>query len=517
MSDLSKIIAELTPEQLEILRMQLGKLGTQVEDPSRAPIKRQSRESNAFPLSFGQHRLWFIEQLRPGNLAYNISSAVRLSGRLDPLALERALDEIVRRHEALRTTFAARDDLPVQIVMPHRKLKMEVLDLAGADRETHEVEAKRLALAEAQRPFDLATGPLFRVALLRFDEEEHIMLRSTHHIVFDHLSQEIFVYELVTLYRAFAAGKPSPLTELPIQYADYAVWQREWLQGEVLDKQLDYWKQKLSGAPRELLLPFDRPRPRVQSFHGAPYSFEIPEELAAQLETLSRKENATLFITLLAAFKLLLYKYTAQEDLVIGTTLSGRHRVEFENLIGFFANTLVLRTDVSGDPTFGELINRVREVLLGAEAHQFVPFEKIVEELQIERDVSRQTLFQVLFNLQTTRADALQLPGLEISLIETSDSASKFDLTIFLTRTPRGISSTFVYNTDLFNASTVARMAQDYCALLRLGAARVEGRMRELLQSLSEEYQHRDATERVELKKSNLERLKNIRRKPTLS
>ncbi len=516
MTDLSKIIAELTPDQLELHRRHLGKLdASQAEDPSRAPIVRQPRTPGGFPLSFGQQRLWFIEQLRPGNVAYNISSAVRLSGRLDLDALARALDEILRRHEVLRTTFATRDALPVQIVSPHRSLKLEVLDLAGLDAEAREAEVKQLALAEARKPFALDEGPLFRVLLLRLGEEEHIMLRSTHHIVFDHLSQEIFVHELVTLYSGFVAGKLSPLAELPIQYADYAVWQRTWLQGDALDRQLAYWKGKLSGAPRELLLPFDRPRPRVQSFHGAHQSFELPEELVAQLEARARSENATLFITLLAVFKLLLYKHTVQEDVVVGTTISGRHRVEFENLIGFFANTLVLRTDISGDPTFGELINRVREVLLGAESHQFVPFEKIVEELHIERDTGRQPLFQILFNLQTSRDGALQLPGLEINLIETSDSASKFDLTIFLTRTTSGISGTFVYNTDLFDASTITQFVEDYRALLRLSAAS-EGRISTLLQSLAEEYQRRETAERAELKKANLDRLKNIRRKPAL-
>src|SRR6185369_9818538 len=345
--------------------------GVKVTAPPLLPASREQE----LPLSYAQQRLWFLDQLAPGSLAYNIPLAVRLKGRLEVEALQRTLDEVVRRHEVLRTTFVEVNGAPVQVVAPAGQLPMPVLDLSELEEAEREVEARQAA--EAQQPFDLSVGPLLRVLLLRLSGEDHVVLFTMHHIITDGWSTGILVREVAALYEAYIEGRESPLPELEIQYADYAVWQREWLQGEVLAQQLAYWRQQLGEDLPVLQLPTDKPRPPVQSHRGQGVSFTLPAELTAELKKLSNAEGVTLYMTLLAAYKILLWRYSGQSDVVVGTPIAGRNHLAAEGLIGLFVNTLVLRTSLSGDPSFNELLDRVRDVTLGAYAHQDLPFEKL--------------------------------------------------------------------------------------------------------------------------------------------
>ncbi len=366
-----------------------------VEVASLVPASRR-RE---LPLSFAQRRLWFLDQLEPESIAYLIASAQRLHGALDMAVLECSIEELVRRHESLRTTFQLYEDQPVQVIHSAGVFHLPLLDLRGLEQDERVYEARRLAGQEARQPCDLARGPLLRIYLLWLDAEEYVFLSTMHHVITDGWSNDVFGRELTTLYRAFAAGKPSPLPPLPIQYADFAVWQRQWLQGEVLETQLAYWRRQLAEVP-PLELPTDHHRPPVQTFHGGTQSVRLPVALYEELIKLSQQEDVTLFMLLLAAFQVLLARYTGQTDISVGTAIANRLRPELEGLIGFFINTLVLRTDLSGNPSFVDLLRRVREVALGAYTHQDVPFEHLVEVLQPERDLSRSPLFQVSFGVQ---------------------------------------------------------------------------------------------------------------------
>ncbi|MFZ5918978.1 MAG: amino acid adenylation domain-containing protein [Chloroflexota bacterium] len=437
--------------------------GSGLEAP---PIEAISREGDT-PLSFAQQRLWFLDQLEPGNLFYNIPIAMRLQGKLDVAALERVLSEIVRRHEALRTTFAVIDGRPVQVIAPEPAVSLPLKDLTSLPQAEREAETQRLAILEVRQPFDLARGPLLRARLIRLGEQEHVALLTMHHIVSDGWSMGVLVAEIAQLYAAFAAGQPSPLPELAVQYADFSHWQRAWLQGEVLERQLVYWKQRLINSPPMLELPTDRPRPAVQTSHGATLSFDLPGELSQALKELGREEGVTLFMTLLAAFQTLLYRYTGQPDVVVGTPIANRTRREVEGLIGFFVNTLVMRTDLSGAPSFRQLLARVREVALGAYAHQDLPFELLVEALQPGRDLSHTPLFQVMLVLDTPPAGPLTLPGLTLNPIDTHSGAATFDLTLSVTDGPEGLGGYFEYNTDLFDRSTIERLAGHLNTLLQ--------------------------------------------------
>ena len=515
MSDNQRAIAELTPDQLELLQLRLSRLRQKADRGRHAPIVPLGRASAAFPLSFAQQRLWVVDQLAPGNPAYNIALGVRLKGRLNVAALERSLGEIVRRHESLRTTFTARGGTPVQVIAPELEVRLTLEDLSALAEAEREAEAERLAAAEARRPFDLERGPLIRAVLLRLGAEDHVLLRTVHHIISDKISEDIFVRELATLYEAFSAGRPSPLAPLPVQYADYAQWQRDWLRGDALEGQIKYWEAALAGAPPTLELPTDMPRPAVQTFRGARLAREFSPELTAEIEALSEREGCLLFMAILSAFKVVLLHLSGQTDLVVGTTISGRHRQEVAGLIGFFVNTLVLRTDLSGDPTFAELMGRARETVLAAEEHQHLPFEKLVEEMQFERDPGRHPLFQVIFNIQQHTADGeTSLPGLSLSRFGAADTASvKFDITVFNLKTPDRLIYAFVYNTDLFRERTVAQMMDDYEAVLRRAVARPEVRLGELLEMLSEGRRRRLADEREGMKQANLQKLRSIRRR----
>jgi amino acid adenylation domain-containing protein len=463
----------------------VAELAERVEEMRRAgapalpPVVPTGR-TGALPLSFAQERLWFIDRLEPGSAVYNMPAARRLRGALDRAALERALGEIVRRHQALRTTFAEVGGSPAQVIAPFGGFALPVEDLSGWGESDREAAVGQRAREEAARPFDLSAGPLFRAALLRLGAEDHVLLLSMHHIVSDGWSMGVFFRELSALYAAYREGAESPLPDLAVQYADYAVWQREQLAGEVLDRQLSYWKERLAGAPELLELPTDRPRPAVQTYRGASVPVELSPELLERLQALGRSEGTTLYMTLLGAFQVLLGKYAGSEDVVVGSPIAGRTREEVEGLIGFFVNTLVLRTDLSGDPSFRETLRRVREATLGAYEHQEVPFEKLVAELQPERSLSHSPLFQVMFTLQNAGGGGGALAGLELSGIGAAMEIAKFDLSLELAATPQGLRGALNYSTDLFDRDTAERMLGHLARVLQQVAADADVRLSRL-------------------------------------
>jgi amino acid adenylation domain-containing protein len=429
------------------------------------PILPASRQAE-LPLSFAQQRLWVIDLLEPGNPAYNVPFAASLSGELSPALLARIFAEIVRRHEALRTTFAIRADRPVQVISPEVRVELPVVDLAELPPAEREARARRLALEEARRPFDLRRGPLLRLALVRLAAREHVLLLNLHHIVSDGWSLGVLLRELEALHTAFSRGRRSPLPELPVQYADFAVWQRSWLQGEALATQLGFWKRRLAGAPHLLELPLDRPRPAVQTFDGAVHPMTLSPSLTEAVRGLCQVQGVTPFMALLAAWTVLLGRHAGQEDVVVGSPIAGRNRREIEGLIGFFVNTLALRADLSGSPTFGELLGQVRQTALDAYAHQDVPFERIVEEVAVERDLAVSPLFQVLFVLQNAPVGDLAVPGLQISPLALDTGLTKLDLSLTLGEGPAGLSGALEYNTGLFDAGTAEWLTSRFLALL---------------------------------------------------
>ncbi|MFL5539051.1 MAG: condensation domain-containing protein, partial [Longimicrobiaceae bacterium] len=457
MTELADRLAKLTPAQRRLLELRRAQQSGAA--PAAPPAAIPARGDGPAPLSFSQQRLWFLDRMEPGNAFYNLPSAVRLRGALDEAALERSLSEIVRRHEALRTTFTEADGSPVQVIAPFGAFALPVEELSGLSEADREAAARRRVGEEAARPFDLSAGPLFRAALLRLGEEDHVLLLSMHHIVGDGWSQGVLFRELWALYAAYLAGRESPLPEPAVQYADYAVWQREQLAGEALDRQLSWWRERLAGAPELLELPTDHPRPAVQTYRGATVPVELSPELLERLQALGRSEGATLYMTLLGAFQVLLGRYAGSEDVVVGSPIAGRTRGEVEELIGFFVNTLVLRTDLSGDPSFREVLRRVREATLGAYEHQQVPFEKLVAELQPERSLAHSPLFQVMFTLGDAEAFRGELPGLRSRGVEAQLATTKFDLTLYFAEDERGITGGLEYSTALFERSTIERMA----------------------------------------------------------
>ena len=465
MPDLSKQIGDLSPDERELLELLLDEEG---DGP------------DTFELSYSQRRLWFLDQLDPGGAAYNIPTAVRLRGALGVSTFERSLNEIVRRHETLRTTFTTVEGRPVQVIAPSLVLPLAVEDLTGLSEDEREAEVMRLAAVGAQRPFDLTRGPLLRACVLRLGETEHVVLLTMHHIICDGWSMGVFIRELAAVYEAFVAGKPSPLPNLPIQYADYAEWEREHLQGGLAERQLDYWKRQLGGELPVLQLDTDRPRPSMQTSRGARHHVSLPPSLAESLKRLSRREGATLYMILLAAFQTLMHRYTGQDDLTTGSSIAGRNREETLGLIGFFLNTLVLRADLSGDPSFRELLKRVREVALGAYANQDVPVDMLLEALQPDRHLNHNPLFQTLFILQNTPPLALRMADLTLTPIEVDTCTAKFDLTLDLTETPEGLHGWLEYNSDLFDEATIARMAGHYRTLLEGVVADPDQRLSDL-------------------------------------
>ncbi|MCY1078719.1 non-ribosomal peptide synthetase [Archangium lansingense] len=430
------------------------------------PPLTQAPRTDALPLSFAQQRLWFLDQLEPGSSAYNMPGALRLTGSLDGSALRRALTELVRRHEALRTAFHNADGQPVQRISPPTDFPLAQVDLRTLPEPKRAEEVQRLAAEDARRPFDLAHGPLLRGSLLRLNEHEHVLLLSMHHIVSDGWSMQVLVREMAALYEAFSAGKPSPLPELPAQYADYSVWQRSWLKGETLESQLAWWRKHLEGAPAALEFPTDLQRPSVQSFRGATTSVQLSRPVSDSLKALCQKEGVTPFMALLAAYQLLLSRYSGQEDITVGSPIAGRRVAELEGLIGFFVNTLALRTRMEGNPSFRQMLARVKETTLGAFAHQDVPFEKLVEELAPNRTTGRSPLFQAVFALQNMPQQQLQLPSLEMRPLPVDEAAARFELELNLSETANGFAGELVYNRDLFSAAFAQRFSRHFELLL---------------------------------------------------
>ncbi len=426
------------------------------------------------PLSFGQQRLWFMQALEPDSPAYNISFAERLKGVLDHRALEKTISEFAKRHESLRTTFSVTGGQLGQVIAPPQDLVLPVTDLSHLPEAERAIEAHAIATAETRESFDLQRGPLFRVRLLRLDSEDHLLLIRMHHIISDGWGLGILVQELAMLYAAFTDGKPSPLPPLPIQYADFAHWQRRHLTGAVLESHLQYWQQRLGGTPPILELPTDRPRPAIQSFRGAGEKLIISPELTARLNTTARREGVTIFMLLLAAFNVLLHRYTGEEDVIVGTPIANRNRVEIEGLIGFFVNMLVLRTDLSGGPTFRELLDRVRTVALEAYGHQDMPFEKLVEHLQPERSMSRHPLFQVAFQLGNAPMEDAEVAGLVFEAVHVDKDSTQFDLSLDLVEGAEGLLVVAEYSTDLFDASTITRLLRHFERLLESAVAHSE-------------------------------------------
>ena len=448
------------------------------------------QEVFVFPASFAQQRLWLIHQLEPDDPSYNVPTVLRLEGSLNVDALQRALDEVVRRHEVLRTTFEIVNDGPAQIIHPQFRIPIDVIDLGDVAAAERWSEAIAQVTKEAWQPFNMEEGPLLRALLLRLDDDDHLSILTMHHIISDAWSRTVLVEEISALYDAYLHERTSPLAELAIQYADFAEWQQQWLTGDVLENQLTYWREQLEGAPPALHLPTDYPRPAIQTHRGATQAINLAPPIAQALKELSREENATLFMTLLAGFKALLYHYTGQTDIVVGTPVAGRNQAETEKLIGFFVNTLALRTDVSDEPSFRELVQRVQEVALGAFAHQELPFEKLVEELKPERSLSYTPLFQVVFAFQSMNTPPPALPGLRVTLPYIENTTAKFDLTLLATETEAGINCTFEYNTDLFEAATIARMLDHLQRLFEAAVANPLQRIDDLpLLSAAEKFQ----------------------------
>jgi amino acid adenylation domain-containing protein len=453
-------------------------MSTAVDPPSafspearRALLAEQFRlvtaRSQSSPLSFAQQRLWFLDQLEPNSPRYNMLSVARLTGTLDLTALEQALNAIVARHETLRTRIVCTDGEPEQVIDEAVSLTLQRRDLSGVDESDREAELERMVREEVSRPFNLGTDRLLRVTVLRLQAEEHVLVLNIHHIVSDEWSFGIFFDELAAFYAGFVAGKPVSLPELPIQYSDYAVWQRDWLQGELCEKQLGFWREQLRGNPSAVELPTDHPRTSTPTSRGAGRCRALGQDLSAALKQLANRERATLFMVLLAAFKVLLYRYTRQEDIIVGSPMAGRTRMETEGLIGFFVNTLPLRARLSGDLSFLELLAQVREVALGAYSHQDVPFERLVQELHPERAAGQTPFMKVLFLARTGISKSVEFPGLKTEFLGMGTDTAKFDLTLGVQETEHGLVAGIEYSADLFDDATIARLLEHYEVLLQ--------------------------------------------------
>ena len=475
-SQLMEQIAQLSPEKRALFELKLKEKLPGASHKTNG-IRREQRTTA--PLSFTQQRFWFLDQLEPELPIYNEWTAVRLNGSLDIAVLEQSINELVRRHEALRTTFALRDGQPVQMIAPMLTVPLLLIDLQGLPKTERWDEAERLAREETQRPFDLARGPLFRVKLFRMDKQEHILLLSFHHIVIDAWSATILYRELGSLYASFLQKQPSPLPELPVQYTDFAVWQREWLQSKAFASQLAYWQKQLADLS-PLQLPIDRSRPHKQSYRGAQQPIQFSASLIKSLNALSQQAGASLFMTLLAAFQTLLHRYTGQDDIVVGSPIAGRNRPEIEGLIGCFTNTLTLRADLAGNPTFRTLLSRVRTTVLDALAHQELPFEKLVEELRPERDLRSTPLFQVMFVFNNTALNFDQFGAVQVTPVAIESTIARFDLTLSVIEFETGWRALLEYNTDLFDPATIERMVGHFQTLLVGIVADPEQRLAEL-------------------------------------
>ncbi|HEY9853557.1 MAG TPA: condensation domain-containing protein, partial [Leptolyngbyaceae cyanobacterium] len=495
----------------------IAKLSQQIETTKKvgfgiasSSIKSVTRERE-LPLSFAQARLWFIDQLDPGNSNYNLFAAVRLTGEFNLTVLEQSLNEVIRRHEILRTNFIEVDRQTIQVISPTLTLTIPVIKIQ------QEQQIQQFAIAEANKPFNLSKNPLLRLSFLEIEPTKGVLLLTMHHIISDGWSMGLLLQEITTLYQAFSLQQPSPMPELPIQYADFAVWQRQWLSGEVLQTQLNYWQQQLGNNLPILNLPTDRPRPSIQTFRGAKKTLVLSPQLTKDLKDLSTSFGSTLFMILLSVFKILLHYLSGQSDIVVGTDVANRNRSETEGLIGFFVNQLVLRTDVSGNPSFEDLLARIRQITLDAYAHQDLPFDKLVEVLNPERDLSRTPLFQVKFVLQNTPMPSLEFAGLSLQPLEVDKGTSRFDLLLNMAETERGLIASLEYNTDLFNESTIARFLSHFEMLLDRVVSNPDVLLNELKEFLAAaDEQQRNVKEEV-YQESVRQKLMRVKRKSVIN
>lgn len=480
MQDLSRRISGLTPEQRILFEARLKQRGLQAPEAQVIPRRPPSDSPYCLP-SIDQERLWFIDQLQPGNCAYNIFSASRLRGPLDVDIMRQVVNELVARHESLRTTFAVVDGQPRQVIAPELKIPLIPIDLASLPAEQREAEALRLTTEDFATPFDLEKGPLVRIGLIRLADDDYVMHVNMHHTVTDRWSGAIFERETGLLYQALANGQPSPLPPLPIQYADYAAWQRERMQGEIYQKQVAYWKQQLAGAPYVLEVPTDYTRPPFQTFKGARAFATYPKHLLDALKEVCKREGVTMFMLALAAFKTLLYRYTGQDDVLVGATFANRNRPELDNLVGYLLNLLVFRTSLSGNPTFRELLLREREAAVGAFAHQDLPFGKLVQELRPPQDASRNPIVQAsLIYLDFPELTVMEVLGMSARHLTIDNRASRFDITLAMTETPEGFEIDIEYPTDLYRRSRMERMTKHLEILLEAIAADAGQRLSDL-------------------------------------
>ncbi|HEX7333073.1 MAG TPA: amino acid adenylation domain-containing protein [Pyrinomonadaceae bacterium] len=473
------------------------------------PIERVSRDGE-MPLSYAQERLWFLDQLNPGNTSYNIHKSIRLHGQLDIGALEQTLTEIVRRHESLRTSFPARNGTPVQVVAPAQPFKLEVVELESFAPDERELRAHQLATEEGSRPFDLSRDPMLRARVLRLGADEHVLLFTMHHIVSDAWSMGVLVREVTALYQAISNGQSPALPELPIQYADFAHWQRGWLQGEVGETHLRYWTGQLARLPRMLEFPTDHPRPPVQSYHGAFHAQTFSKEMTGALKALSNKQGVTLFMTLLSAYHIVLGHYSNRDEIPIGIDVANRNRVETEGLIGLFVNQVVLLIDRSGDLCFREFLERVRELSLAGYAHQDLPFDRLVEALNPERVLSHNPLFQVMFGFQNTSTSTLELPGLKLSGADVGGERSVFELSLYMVEKEQGLIGTWAYRTSLFESSTIVRFAEYFELLLNRIVNDTEVSLKALRELLVNADREREQAKLEKFKEARRRRLKNV-------
>jgi len=470
------------------------------------PIKQIPRNRD-LALSFAQERLWVLDQIEPNNPLYNIPRSLRLRGVLRVEALERAINEIVRRHESQRTSFAVKDGHPVQVIASSLTISLVVQDLSSVPETEREAEARRIAIEQLLLPFDLSKAPLVRAHLLRLSPEDHVLQLTMHHIISDAWSAGIFLQEMAALYEAFSSGSASPLAELKVQYADYAAQERAWLQGEVLEKQLAFWRERLKGVPPVLELPLDHERPKSRTFTGGCEMLHIPAEKLNAAKELARREGVTLFMTLMTIYQLLLSKYSGEEQIVVGTDLANRTMPETEGMIGFFINLLAVRTDLSGNPTFRELLGRVREGMLESYAHQEVPFPKIVQDIQPERSATHNPIVQVLFVMQNVPRAKRELAGLRVEPFEVPVTTSKFDMAVFVGERPEGLVGYWVYSTELFEPATIQRMLHHFTNLLESAVAQPDARLSALTMLSPEELAQQEA-EKKQRKQSQFSKLK---------
>ncbi|AFZ23806.1 non-ribosomal peptide synthase [Cylindrospermum stagnale PCC 7417] len=511
MNDISQRIAALSPEQRALFELRLKKKSLNYVKTQSIPKRK---DPNFLPLSFHQQVLWFLHQLDPDSPVYNIPVAILLEGVVNVKALEQSLNQIRQRHEVLQTHFLMVEGQPVQEKVADLTLELPVIDLHELPESNRQQLVQELAKQEAQRPFDISQEALLRVKLLRLCETQYVMLFTMHHIVSDAWSRGVIIRELAALYTAICCGQPSPLPELPIQYADFVAWQREWLQGEVLESQLSYWKKQLGDKLPVINLPTDKPRPDIQTFRGAKRSLILPESLNEQLRTLSQQQGVTLFTTLLAGFYILLNWYTGQEDIVVGTDVANRNYAEIEGLIGFFINQLVLRTNLSGNPTFQEFLIQVREVALGAYDHQHLPFQKLVEALNPERDLSRAPLFQVKFVLQNFPMQSLEFSDLKVTFLDDIDNGTaSLDLYLAIVETNQSITAILQYNTDLFTSSNIDRFLLNFETILKTVVIQPESKLIDINKHLTLVNKQQAKFQKQEKQASAYERLKQIKRK----